>query len=424
MNRFLLTAILTAAWVFPCAAQTKEVVEEIDAKLATLRVAARHADERNEDVEILRRLLNKSLGLPDRTEVWTDRHENLGLAITAEGTLHAGTSIRKGVPPVGPLDGVYLKGAGVVYTLRVPAGADLTFDPKTQAVGVNAGCNLCHKDVTPHYHFSVTETRATAVGAAGESYCNKCHTSDVTAHAAAPLSEWEQTKLAVRGEAPKPPEPKKADKARKTLCDPGSLTELLTAQLFAHAKNVRHLGEKEAITLVVTFDELPGAMQSASSGQPVGKPGFTPEESQAFALGDLHLKQGKHTEAVEAYLKGLVRFQHPVGFSFPPNVPHKDATTAIQDMTASVRGTYKSLAAAYLQLGHLDDAKAALEKATSIQIESVSAKSAERLKPVGPAKLVLSVAKADLAAKDAAAFKKAVAVERLNFPAADEKKAK
>ena len=79
----------------------------------------------------------------------------------------------------------------------------------------------------------------------------------------------------------------------------------------------------------------------------------------------------------------------------------------------------------------MDDAKAALEKATSLTVKVSEAKAADTPKAVGPAKLILSVTKADLMKKPntdgmewvkvvpflQAEFKKAVTVERVNFPA-------
>ena len=423
MRIALFTVLLTAA---VASAQTKDVVEEVGAKLDNLRVAARHADERSEDVEILRRLLNKSLGLPDRAEVWTDQRASQGLGITAANTFHAGSTLRSGVLPVGPFDGVYLKGAGVVYTLRIPAGVDLTYDPHTQRVGVNAGCAKCHHGGTANLI-----SHATAAG----SNCTTCHTVGEVKPGVQPASEWEQAKRQLRGDQPKEPEPKGPSKIRGLLCDPGSLAEQITAQLYANARNVRHLGEKEAITVVVTFDDLPGPRPAA--GSPT-KLGLTPDEVQALTLGDLHLKQAKHAQAVEEYLKGLVRFKDTVRLTAPANTPYKDVTAALEEMTGSIRATYKSLAAAYLALGHLEDAKQALEKATSVRVELGTGSTGDTPKAVGPAKLILSVAKADLAKKPntdgmewvkvvpflQAEFRKLVTVERINFPSAEAKKAK
>lgn len=435
-----LPALLLLAVVAP--AQTPEVVTKVDAKLDAERAA-----QRSEDVEVLRRLLNKSLGLADTTRVvsqplstwltstagaWreiSNEHASSGAKQLLEqvtplefkvadhtgGGVHAGQTVTQAV---GPFDGVYLKGAGVVYTLRVPAGADLTFDPKTQAVGVNSTCGQCHQGIAPHTtaHF-VTVTQSLF-----RADCNTCHTFSVPTVAAKPVSEWEQMRQAVRGEKPKEPEPKKADKSRGVMCEPGRLTELLTAQLAAHARNVRHLGANESITVVVTFDELPG-VKGDKAGEPTAKLGLTPNEVQAFALGDLHLKQGKFAEAVEAYQKGLsFRFRSKGPYSFPisKNTEWKEAAVAVEEMTTSVRNALKSLATAYLQLGKLDDAKEATETAVSFRIGIAPTQPAA--KPVGPAKLILSVSKADADAKDLAGFKKVVAVERVHFPAAAEKK--
>jgi hypothetical protein len=419
VNRFLLTAILLAAYAFPCAAQTKEVVAEVEAKLTDLRVAALHADERAEDVEILRRLLNKSLGmdsavsvLPDQPQAWHTGSSTVfnPLVVTNSGVRpfeSVNTTIalpvgRRVSQAVGPIDGVYLKGTGVVYTLHIPAGTDLTYDPHTQQVGVNAGCAKCHQDAKVSLIGHAT-TNAT---------CTNCHKVGEVKPGVQPVSEWEQTRMAVRGEKPKEVEAKKTDKPRGVICEPGTLVEQLTDQLSAHARNVRHLGEKESITVVVTFDHLPGPQAGAPA-----KLGLTPDEVQFLTLGDLHLKQKKYPEAVEAYLKGLVRFKDTVRLSAPANTPYKDVTAALEEMTGSLRATYKSLAAAYLGLNDLHEAGAALEKARNLKIE-LSQGGATSTKPVGPAKLILSVSKTDIGATGAA-FKKAVRVDRVNFPAAE-----
>lgn len=412
MNRSVLTLVLSLLSVAGVSGQTKDVIEEVDAKLTQLRIATRHADERNEDVEILRRLLNKSLGLPDKASVRAE----LQLAPGGQGfgSLEHGQFVGDAKArtfassPVGPFDGVYLAGRGVVYTLHIPAGVDLTYDPHTQQVGMNGGCSKCHQDTTVKLINHAVET---------SSNCTTCHTVGAVRPEAKTISEWERAKQDLRGEKPTPPESKKSDKPRGMMCEPGNLAEQIGIQLSTHARNLRHLGEKESITVVVTFDHLPGP---PAGGVPAGKLGLTPDEVQALTLGDLHLKQKKYTEAVEAYLKGLVRFKDTVRLSAPANAPFKDVTTALEEMTASIRATYKSLAAAYLQLGHLDDAKAALEKATTFKVELAQG-GATGTKPVGPAKLILSVMKTDIGA-EAAAFKKSIRIDRMNFPEAEEKK--
>ena len=55
----VLAALFAAA---PLLGQTKEVIEEVEGLLAQQRIALRHAEERTEDIEVLRRLLNKAFG--------------------------------------------------------------------------------------------------------------------------------------------------------------------------------------------------------------------------------------------------------------------------------------------------------------------------------------------------------------------------
>ncbi|MEO2091530.1 MAG: cytochrome c3 family protein, partial [Gemmataceae bacterium] len=194
-------------------ASTSRLVDAGTSTCQPVDSTSRHADERAEDVEILRRLLNKSLGLdstvavlPDQPQAW---HTGSSTILNSIGGTNGGvfrlqdatTALQAGQrvsQAVGPIDGVYLKGAGVVYTLRIPAGTELTYDPHTQRVGLNAGCAKCHQ--------------ATAVGlishttVAAGSNCTSCHTVGEVKPGVQPASEWEQARRQLRGDQPKEPE--------------------------------------------------------------------------------------------------------------------------------------------------------------------------------------------------------------------------
>lgn len=415
MLRYSPLLLLLPAMAF---AQTAEVVAKVDAKLDAERAA-----QRNEDVEVLRRLLNKAAGLPDK----------LSVTLPAVDPLRIPPGWKEPVPvtstsaAVGPFDGVYLPGAGVVFTLHVPAGV-----PKAvhgERIGLNSSCGTCHQPQVDAHH-------ATSLSMAN---CTTCHDA-ATYHPEKALSDWDRTRMAVRGEKPKPVAESNGDKRRSAVCEPGNLQTLIAGVLAANAKNVRHLSEREGISVVVTFDDPTGTAKPVvwnsdpnytptltdvygNIGAPTGhslpqtKAGFTPEEVKALSLGDLHLKQGKYKEAGDVYTTALSRFKHKeFKLTGPANMTPEQRTQYAEEFQKGVRDAMKNYAKALLLADVPEQAKQALEMATGFVVLEVTPTTVPA-KLSGPAKLILTVSKADVdTAKDAAAFKKAVMVERLNFP--------
>ncbi len=400
-------------------AQTPEVVAKIDAKLDAERAA-----QRNEDVEILRRLLNKAAGLPDIASVsvteqpvqrFSGARDSLrdGNAPTAPVVVQ----VARSSAAVGPFDGVYLPGAGVVFTLHVPAGAPTT--THGDRIGLNSACNTCHQ----------TQAHAAVPASVSLATCTTCH-SDVP-KGEAQLSDWDRVKQDVRGDKSKPADKPKGDKSKTAVCEPGNLQTLIAGVLAANAKNVRHLGEKEGVSVVVTFDdgsEKPAYKQialdddatrtlSPPTGYSLGSKPFSPEELKALNLGDLHLKQGKHKEACDAYGAALDRFRaKPFKVSAPATLTAEQKRQYADELQKGVRDAMKSYAKALLLSDQTERAKEALELATGFVVLEVSPISTPAAS-TGPAKLIVTVSKADIdAAKDATAVKKAVKAERLNFP--------
>lgn len=434
-------------------AQTEEVVKKLDAKLDAERAA-----QRNEDVEILRRLLNKAVGLPDKVhitvesatrlnpndqvppfsvmtpeyqEVWSRKFEEWA----ARNLLQSGAT--KVTAPVGPFDGVYLPGAGVVYTLHVPAGVPRTLHG--DRIGLNSSCSTCHQ---PQVH--ITHTMPVSV-----STCTTCH-SDMPKSPVL-LSDWDRTKMDVRGEKPKEPVAKpKGDKPAPAVCEPGGLQNLIVGVLATNAKNVRHLGEQERITVVVTFDDLsvgskptvwnidpsratddvdvfhnPALSNEPLPGRnvkPAGKPGFTPDEVKSLSLGDLHMKQGKYKEACDAYATALARFtdkEFKVGLL--TNMTAEQRKQHADELQKGVRDVMKNYAKALVLADQPEKAKLALDLATGFIVLEVTPTTVPA-SSTAPAKLILTVSKSDIdTAKDTAAFKKAMKAERMNFPAEGKK---
>lgn len=432
MLRYFPLLLLLPATAF---AQTPEVVAKVDAKLDAERSA-----QRNEDVEVLRRLLNKAAGLPDKASVSVTEQP---VQRTSSGT----DSFRGGNAPVvmqvsrssaaaGPFDGVYLPGAGVVFTLHIPAGTPTT--AHADRIGLNSACNTCHQ---PQVHVTASVPVSLAT-------CTTCHTEVPKGEAM--LSDWDRVKQDVRGGLSKPAEKPKGDKPKAAVCEPGNLQTLIAGVLAANAKNVRHLGEKEGITVVVTFDDVrpvtgytmrtyyepvqktvdgktvvsyelkTTAEQHTAepvTGSTLGSKPFSPEELKALSLGDLHLKQNKYQEACDAYGEALARFwAKPFKVSAPATLTPEQKGKYADDLQKGVRDAMKNYAKALLLADQPDRAKEALDMAVGFVVLEVSPISTPATS-TGPAKLILSVSRSDIdAAKDAVAIKKAVKAERLNFP--------
>ena len=156
------------------------------------------------------------------------------------------------------------------------------------------------------------------------------------------------------------------------------------------------------------------------------RPGFTPEELNLINVADTHLKQNRPKDAAAAYEKALYRFKEAVTKVSPPASLTASQKAEFQaEFQKGVRDAYRRLAQALLADNQAEKAQAALEQARGFKVEFAAGAAPAPGVPV-PAKLVLGVAKADLdkAAGDPAAFKKAVTVETVGFPAADRTKSK
>jgi tetratricopeptide (TPR) repeat protein len=158
------------------------------------------------------------------------------------------------------LEGCYLKGQGVVYTVTLPPGRD----PRPQP----------------------------------------------PAAAPKPVSDWDRTRRELRGEPP-PPAP-----AKPAAKDP-SVADVILRALADNGHHFSQLGEGESITVVVTFrDPFQPAERPRKPSAPANPPrpsgpsgqqkAAAPSTAQDYELlGDLHLKQGKAGDAVQAYQKAI-----------------------------------------------------------------------------------------------------------------------
>jgi tetratricopeptide (TPR) repeat protein len=152
-----------------------------------------------------------------------------------------------------PVEGVYLKGQGVVYTATLSSLQPPRTSGKTEA---------------PQ-----------------------------------PVSEWDSFRREVRNEKekPKPPEANK----------PPELSDLLLKVLAENGRHFAQLGANESLTIVLTVHEKnTPSTERKPAGQPAQsrlRPKFAPESKvvDLELLGDLHLKQGHYGQARDAFREAL-----------------------------------------------------------------------------------------------------------------------
>jgi hypothetical protein len=238
------------------------------------------------------------------------------------------------------LEGVYLKGQGVVYSATL---ASLHLPAKSEVFRVGSGVS----GLT-----IVTQE-----------------------------SEWETIRRQVRKEKDKP---KKLEVSK-----PPSLSEVLLKVLAENGHNFSQLGENESLTLVFTVHEASPSAVAPKSG---GRSAKTESNNANFGsrsdprsqqrdlelLGELHLKQGKYGEALEVFEKAI---QLRADLNALPTL-------------------YRRQAQCYLALGQDEQAEAVLDQLRSLLRGAAGDKNKPPLasKPAAalPVKLIIAVLKKQL----------------------------
>jgi tetratricopeptide (TPR) repeat protein len=267
MNRRA-TALVLSACLLTAATAAAQKTERPEKKTGVSPQTARMY----EDIEILRRLLIKKLQIPwpkmtlgGTVQYWQPVVSYL--QVPNNSALYS----RQVATEKRPIDieGVYLKGQGVVYSLTLPMAA-----PPLAKGGKPAD---------------------------------------------KPLTEWDRTRQELRGKKP-------ATNEGGTPAPQGpSLTNIILKVLADNGHHLKRLGENESVTVAVTFrppypKAFPGAnfSQTASSGNNWAQKSAllnndpnrgiprNPSTARDYELlGDLHLRQGKASEAVNAYQNAL-----------------------------------------------------------------------------------------------------------------------
>lgn len=418
MTTRIATALALLLGALPLAAQDKNVpIKLSDAKPA----------EMAEDVEILRLLLNKSFGLPRKSnesypvEINIPALPNTSIVPTspaggdfnpiAHGNAWRHLTYPTPAPVSESFDGVHLKGHGIAYTIRLSPQTTARLVPQEKSAALAAMCQNCHgPDAAAKFNL----------------------VSPVPA--AKPATDWEKARDELRGVPAPATDPNAAKPNVANVCLPGNLSETIVKLLAANGRHLRHLPGDESVTVVVTYDGVTAAahdLRSTTLADPTlwqpkldpdlsTKFGLTPEESKQMVLGDLHLKQGKHAEAIKAYETALSRYSSAsVTIAQPKGTRYADLEPALKDLRSNIGASHRSLAQAYLAAGKLEEAKRAIELAQKLEIKLEGADKKTATTPV-PAKIILSAKKAHLDKAESLSpveFRKGVTVETVGLAA-------
>jgi hypothetical protein len=420
--------------------------------------AAKAADKQAmyEDIEIMRRILNKQVGpvrvsVEDPTTSSWDNGTNRWDAFTVPGTQlqryspyglpsggfdtptvdpsgvwlvpHGSTTIqyaqladtysssfadhgayRRLLKGGSNFEGAYLKGHGVVYTGSVPAANVAGLEPPPRSLHLVSLCSSCHDAA------SIRKLVEPAAEPAREE-----------------PTQWEKVRREVRGvkdePAPKPPERVQ----RQDICTPGALAELILETLAQNGYNFRALPAAEGISVIVTVPGVTAPASDAAKRKEKGEASTAVRTAkQLLDLADLHTKQGKSDEAAKTLADAIKRLaDQPLSYS--PDTPYDAVAKEVLEAKQLLRSAYSKQAQLLLYAGRIKEAREALDKAENASLvvngqeKPVVTPSADKGPPALPAKLVVTVSKKLLdevhAGKiDLPAFKKGAEVEAIGFP--------
>jgi hypothetical protein len=454
-------AVLSITFCFliagPMLAQTEEIQRQVDEKLLQLRLY--------EDVEIMRRLLNRSLldaygftatmrgdniwsidvGVPDDPRGAALRHRALLLDLI-HPVHQPGLPSSDRVPAhhFSEAEGTYLKGHGVIYSMTLPVPMH---DPRPESA----------------------------------------------APAAKPLSDWERLRRELRGEKVE------AGGSPRTPSDP-RVADVVLKLLAQNGRHFAHLPENEQLTVAVTFrgqscvachgtlggragggmspfgpggagaggtigglgsPDFPGTPAPGSAGipgtaAPPGGPAAIGGSADSTAkqkdstnpvllqlraqvddhvlLGDLHSKQGRYRDALDAYEKAVE--VHAEALKKAPYFSNVSSQYWLRLHMTSAE-LHSKLTQGYVALGEKEKALSAFQRFAEATAEvgrlsdptkraagtSKQKNAASRSMPL-PSKLIISAPKKllDLVAKGTMSFdefKKQATVEYLPFASAE-----
>ena len=439
-----------------------------------------------EDIAIMRELLRSDLGVllglrmhPDGSQVGfafddvdSDGYMDLYMASDATegfvemaraGFAAGGASLAGRPNRPADLEGVYIEGQGVLYSVAMTSNDPFAVLPTAARATATKTCVKCHSE--PKQSEQMLSTMAKLP------------------------SGWELARRRLLGMETDDRD-KDAQKTEVKTCRPGAVSEVVLRLLAENGHNFSQLGDDEKLAVAITFRRFPrghgtrfsdemgsegsmGDMMSMSEfdygtlgeeggssygmGQPMassmelprtktrrradggmgsmesmedmgaydGVPGgdsarhasgfirMPPPVRDHVLLGDLHMKQDKHRDALLAYERALE----------VASAPRDDDDTARTKAArlAVTANVYQKLAQASLALGNLKAAKEWLDQSLAMRKqEQESTDSKPASSPVLPTKLIISATKklldgvgsGDVSLDE---FKEAATVEHLTF---------
>jgi hypothetical protein len=280
----------------------------------------------NEQIEVMRALLARKLGRTAGAQPMMQPSPTLGGSALFQdlpgGTYYpGGQGLIAGFPPANRniatsveamVEGAYLDGYGVVFTVTLPATAR---DPR-------AGTDAKPEPI---------------------------------------LTDWERERRRLLGQ----PVPEKTTTPKQT-----SISDILVKLLADNGKNFTALKEDERVVIAVTFrGHASGATAIVpppttnsvvdTSASVLNQP--QPARENRFAtlenLGDLHLKQGQPDKAIEAYIKAAAAAEQE-------STDKNESSSRDRASHALTR-----LAQAYLAAGKMDEARRAMDRAQVVREE-------------------------------------------------------
>lgn len=379
-----------------------------------------------EDIEILRRILVKDLGSrsgPSEVDSYTHAAEDsvrrgldwLRQNQYAEASQHfyrvQSTAFGSDGSRLGALtrttpatmEGAYLKGHGVTYSLAVNGSERTFFDPTTRATGLMSICIKCH----------IAES------------VERFLTPNVPSRAPPKVTEWEKARREVKGE--KDPQPSIASTFQmQSVCAPGSLTEKILKVLAENGHHFQQLPAAEHITVVITFGLPPAESVDVTRKLP-SRPAVLRNAEKHIESGDSHLKAQNYAEAISGYAEAIkVLEADPI--AIPQATPYETVRQFIDEAQKLLRGCYTRQAQALLASGKTAEARAALTKAETavVKVNLPKEKPEPKVSPNLPAKLLISVTKKSLdqlheGKQTLDQFRKEAEVQAINLPAAEKK---
>jgi tetratricopeptide (TPR) repeat protein len=309
-------------------------------------------------------------------------------------------------PAAATIEGAYLKGHGVTYTLSVNATEQTVYDAVTRGLGLVSVCVKCH------------------LADSVDRFVNPPNPS----RAPPKLSDWEKARREVKGEKTEP-QPSIASSFRmQSICAPGNLSEKILKVLAENGHNFKQLPGAENLTVVITF--APPRVEATESYRKANVPAPLRAAEDHAALGDLHLKQQKFAEAIASYAEAIKQLESgPLTLSFPADTNYDRVQQVVEDAQKLLRGSYTKKAQALLASGKTSEAKDALTKAetANVKVNMADVGRAPKVSPNMPAKLLITVAKKALDSHHDGKLsldqlRKEAEVQTINLPAADKKK--